>query len=437
MPLSLFRLSLGSFSAAGVQLTRTWKTLLLVLSVMGLAVSGAGQTQVNLAKQGKNADFSEFVTTRPWKLVTTLPGSCQLGEAVFLTTAIFGQQLHFCSVDNSWTLYSTTPIQAVDLLDFAPLKTGAQQLTAGPFCSVGRPCRARFGGKLLSMTGPAVVTLSGVSSTGTLFLWLDQQGLRVGTSAGSGVVSCNMMCSTSPTPMVTFPAGSLPIGAVPYVSNVFALVSGAMDQRAILSSQRVEAGPSANLVVTSNSITGASEVDLSDTIDVGGFTATRMLKRGTAVTRPVSCHVGDLYHQTDQSAGIYLCNALNQWQGPMVRRDEIAPVEVRSTSTGVTGDAAPITLVAAGHAPGAYRICGVVTVTTGAAESPLDLSLSWRSPATGADQAQILLSAPVSATGEGAACRLVRTTGASAIVVDPSIAGAAVYTLTLTAERLL
>ena len=406
------------------------RAFLPIAFLLFLGTSSLAQTQINLTKQSKSADFATFSATRPWKLVSSLPGACQVGESAFLTTAILGQQLHFCTTGNNWNNYTTTALQAADLLDFSVVKTAASQLTVGPYCSSGRPCRARFGEAVVSLTEPVVITVNGVSSTGMLLVWLDYRGLSVGSSAGSGTVSCTGLCTVVPTLVTTFPVGSVPIGAVPYVGNVMNEVSGLMDKRAILSAQHVEAGPSANLVVTSNGFTGAAEVDLSDRIDLAGYTSTRVLKRGIASNRPAACQLGDLYHQTDQTAGIYLCKATNQWQGPLVSVDASANI------TAVTGDVSPITLVAASHGPGVYRICGSVAVTTGAGAATLNLQLSWRSPIAGVDQVQTLASTAVATATENQACRLIRTTGESAISVDPSTAGAAIYSLALAAERL-
>jgi hypothetical protein len=413
-----------------------------VLMMMVVSLVGLAQTQVNLSKQARTADFSLFTATRPWQMVAALPATCKIGEAAFLTTALLGQQLNFCTATNTWNIYSTTSIQTADLLDFLPLKgTADNQLVIGPACAAARPCRARFGEAIVAIVSPAVVTVGGVSSSGTLFVWLDHRGLRVGTSAGSGTVSCNAYCTVVPTTVTTFPASTLPIAAVGYTSNIVIPVTGAMDRRAILSAQRVVAGPSANLMVTSNGFNGSAEVDLSDTIDLAGFNATRVLKRGVATNRPANCQVGDLYHQTNaqanQPAGIYLCKATNQWQGPLVSLDAVAPLEARSRSAAATGNLAPVVLVATGHAAGVYRICGLVVVTTSAAPSTLNLQLSWRSPAAATNQTQTLVATSTAAVGESQACQLVNTTGEAAITVDPSEAGLAVYTLTLTAERLL
>jgi hypothetical protein len=333
-------------------------------------------------------------------------------------------------------MYTTTSLQAADLLDFAPLMTADSQLTVGPACSLGRPCRARLGEVTVSVMAPAVITLGGASSTGTLFVWIDQQGIRAATSAGSGTLSCNATCTVDTAFTTTFPAGTLPVGAVTYAGNVLSMVSGAMDRRSILSAQNIKPGPSANLKVTASGISGAAEVDLADTIDLAGLNATRVLKRGLAAVRPSSCQVGDLYHQTDGAAGIYLCRAANAWQGPLASVDGVAVVEARASALAATGDVAPVTLLAASHAPGTLRICGLVDVTTGAGSATLNLQLAWRSPIAGTDQTQTLLSVSVAGVIESQACRLVKTTGESAITVDPSAAGAAVYDLILTAERL-
>jgi hypothetical protein len=63
------------------------------------------QTQIQLANQ-QNANFSGFPFTFPFKLVSSLPGTCIIGQMVFDTSATAGQNLYGCTSTNVWTLQS-------------------------------------------------------------------------------------------------------------------------------------------------------------------------------------------------------------------------------------------------------------------------------------------------------------------------------------------
>jgi hypothetical protein len=61
------------------------------------------QTALDLRTQTKNVDFSQAATTKPNKIGETLPGACGVGETYFLTGAMAGQNLFFCTATNTWT----------------------------------------------------------------------------------------------------------------------------------------------------------------------------------------------------------------------------------------------------------------------------------------------------------------------------------------------
>lgn len=83
----------GAFYRAG------WATL-VILSV----IETRAQTQVDLAKQTKNVDFSTAATTKPAKTSATLPAACATGEYLFLTSAAPGRNTYACTATNTWTV---------------------------------------------------------------------------------------------------------------------------------------------------------------------------------------------------------------------------------------------------------------------------------------------------------------------------------------------
>jgi len=69
----------------------------------------SAQTQVDLASQGKSADFSGFGTTKPMKTGTQVPASCTLGEFFFLVGALPGNNLYACTNTNVWSQMAGLP----------------------------------------------------------------------------------------------------------------------------------------------------------------------------------------------------------------------------------------------------------------------------------------------------------------------------------------
>jgi hypothetical protein len=65
-----------------------------------------GQTRIDLASQGKAVDFSGANSTRPVKTGVSLPPVCLPGEMFFKRDAAPGQNLYFCTANNTWTQMS-------------------------------------------------------------------------------------------------------------------------------------------------------------------------------------------------------------------------------------------------------------------------------------------------------------------------------------------
>lgn len=115
--------------------------------------------------------------------------------------------------------------------------------------------------------------------------------------------------------------------------------------------------------------------------------------------------------------------------------------------TGQTGNIAAQTLLAVSHAAGLYKVCGTVSVTTTVAATTLTLPLTWRGPSSGSDTVQDMLSESgvitlvdgvslTTAKEASLVCKNIRSTGATAITVDPSDASTGVYNLYATIERI-
>jgi hypothetical protein len=92
---------------------KTWRFLI------ALAVIGAGryrvncQTRIGLSTQGKTVDFSAAPSTKPFKVGSTLPATCSIGAAFFLTSAPAGKNLYLCTATDTWTLQSSAAVLTV------------------------------------------------------------------------------------------------------------------------------------------------------------------------------------------------------------------------------------------------------------------------------------------------------------------------------------
>lgn len=290
------------------------------LIIFGFLVCGlTAQTQINGSGQIKSPDFSNQPFSRPWPVGSTLPPACRTGEAFFLSNLEIGFKLYLCTNPNFWQDLSPVSgggggsvAQLADLLDFQVERLSATQLRLGQSCSIAKPCRARIGSKLIELTAPATLSISGNSGSGELYIWLDESGVRAGHNTVS-TVECGSGCQAN-SGIVEFPLNSIPLAVIPFTSNSFATLTPAMDRRAYLTTARLEAGASGNVRLLNQSASGGLQVDLSPALDFGGSTSTKVTKRGTLAERPSTCTVGELYYQTDTAVGLFHCPAANQWQ---------------------------------------------------------------------------------------------------------------------------
>ena len=74
------------------------------LALIVTALGGQGQTRINLTHQSRNVDFSMADSTRSFKVGTSLPSSCAVGEQYFKSDAAAGQNFYACTSQNTWTL---------------------------------------------------------------------------------------------------------------------------------------------------------------------------------------------------------------------------------------------------------------------------------------------------------------------------------------------
>lgn len=83
------------------------KTLGLFLVALGLGPFLLSQTKLDLQRQSQNMDFRNFPFTRPFVSVTSLPGTCTIGDVYNKTNNSPGQNLYLCTSTNTLTQLSS------------------------------------------------------------------------------------------------------------------------------------------------------------------------------------------------------------------------------------------------------------------------------------------------------------------------------------------
>jgi len=276
----------------------------IVRSIMPLLAAIAfadGQTQVDLATQSKNVDFSGAIFTKPAKAGTTVPLSCTLGEAFFKTSAPPGQNLYGCTSPNTWILMGDG-IETAPLGDFGVSNTSPGVQTLGASCSSATPCQMRTGATLFTMTTPVTLSLSGVSTSGTVFWYLSpSQGLTAGHNSVA-TLSCSG-CSVV-AGITAFPPDAIPLWQTTFTANIWdAINPGTMDKRAFISRNVI--APGSGLSSTSDPITGIQTLSTDPNIVPRFFT-------GSGVPTGTCAAGRDSYTDTS-GAHLYFCSSTNIW----------------------------------------------------------------------------------------------------------------------------
>jgi hypothetical protein len=243
--------------------------LRIALLPVAVVLAAYGQTtQINLATQGKNIDFTAAPFTRPLKTGTGLPANCSPGDVFFKIDAVAGQNFYACTAVNTWVA----------------------QTTSGP-AGLGDPGSngivLRTGVNTTSAVGAPVGAIVGTSDAQTLTnKTIDASEITTGTLSGARLPALSGDISTSAGTTVTTLAT---VNATP----------GAYGDGTHAVQLTVDA---------KGRITAVSQVGISG--GSGGSIAA-----GTLAAIPVTCSTGTLYFATDQPAGqqLYTCSATNTY----------------------------------------------------------------------------------------------------------------------------
>jgi len=273
-----------------------------IVPLLAAIVFANGQTQVDLANQSKNVDFSGAISTKPAKAGTVIPPSCNVGEAFFKTNAPAGQNLYGCTSTNTWNQMQGIGM-ASQLGDFTATNTSASVEMLGAGCSTATPCKIRTGSVLFTMTAPVTLSLSGVSTGGTIFWYLSPPQLLTAGHNSVATLTCSPGCTVA-SGVTSFPPDATPLWQTTFTANVWDAINPAtMDKRAFLSRNVIALG--SGVSSASDPTTGIQTLSTDSTIVPRFFTGS-----GPPVG---ACTAGrDLY--TDISgAHLYFCSATNVW----------------------------------------------------------------------------------------------------------------------------
>ena len=325
----------------------------VVLGVLPLAMisNGYGQTQLNLATQGRNVDFTNAPYTKPIRQGASLPPTCSAGEFFLNTGATPGQNLFAC-LNNAWTLMgapsglgdpgsnglvkrtglnATTTVAApagtivgtTDTQTLTGKSIDAAEINSGVFNAARIPALT---GDVSSPSGSTAVALNTVlnnpgtfgDATHSLQVTVDSKGRVTSMSALPIVTAPTYYQQLSKAGTALAQRSSLNVsGAFSAVDNSAASRTD-LDLATVNSTPGTFGGSGQIPVLTVNAYGQITTITTASVGSAGTNNASAgsaSSNAGTLSAIPASCSAGNLYFATDQPAGqqIYACGSTNSW----------------------------------------------------------------------------------------------------------------------------
>jgi hypothetical protein len=224
-------------------------------------------------------------------------GTCTAGRDFYTDTT--GLNLYFCDAANTWKQVSGGG--ASRSTDFLAVDTSATVQTIGGACSLAAPCQIRLGTQVFTMTAPVSATLSGTSSSGTVFWYLSSAFVLTAGYNSGATLTCSAGCTVA-TGITAFPPDSTPLWQTTFTANVWdPIVLATMDKRAVYSRDIIAPGSG----VASN-VSGGIQTLSTD--------PTQVPRYFTGSGAPaIACTAGrDIYTDTT-GLNRYFCDATNIW----------------------------------------------------------------------------------------------------------------------------
>jgi hypothetical protein len=265
--------------------------VLFLLVVAGLQA----QSYLDLKHQSQNADFSTARFTKPFRMGTSLPSTCSVGEAFFQTGIQAGQNLYLCAATDTWS----SQIPSVGVLGIADLRD-CRITYGGSSATIATPCAIRVGSVIHTLSGSSTLTLSGASASGTVFVYWDSLGQLTAAESSAATLTCNIGCLT--VSASGFPLGATPIATLEFAANAFQSLT---DLRVLTNTRSVLCG--VGLMCVENPISGELSVE-TDT------TTTLLTKAALQSGQTVRC----LSSTVSNAHSCSLTPALNSYSNGMV-----------------------------------------------------------------------------------------------------------------------
>jgi len=282
---------------------QSWRIVRSIVPLLAAIPFAHGQTQVDLAAQSKNVDFSGAIFTKPAKAGTAIPPSCTVGEAFFKTNASAGQNLYGCTSSNTWSLMAgITGAGLASVGDFAASNSSASVQTLGAGCSSAIPCQIRIGSVVFTLTAPVTGTLSGTSASGTVFWYLSPSQVLTAGHNSAATLTCSAGCSVA-SGILYFPPDATPLWQTTFTANVWGAINPAMDKRAFLSRNVI--APGSGVSSASDPTTGIQTLSTDPTIVPRYFTGS-----GAPAS---TCTAGRDFYTDTGGAHLYFCSSTNTW----------------------------------------------------------------------------------------------------------------------------
>jgi hypothetical protein len=307
------------------------KSNLLAYSLaLGAALTAAAQTQIDLATQGKNIDFSNASSTRPFRTGTALPATCAVGETYFKTDATAGENLYACTSTGVWTLQSgTNPVPATAGNANRVLSNDGTapewralggDVSGAPEAAVVKGIQGRgvssaapTDGEVLrwsdslSQWQPYPVTAPGSVNYGQSFT--SQTTVTIpGAAHGLGTASLLVACYDAATPAAALAPSSVTVHPTTY--DVTIMFASAESGRCVVNGS----GSGSTVSPTSSNTFAAGAVQtFQGSLVATSAERTAPVRTGTSL--PSTCAAGDQFFKTDATAGqnLYFCTSANTW----------------------------------------------------------------------------------------------------------------------------
>jgi hypothetical protein len=289
-------------------------------TLLAITMTVSGQTAVDLKTQSKSVDFSGAQFTRPVKVGTTLPATCQVGEMYFKADASPGNNLYACIAGSTWAPLLTSGFTGTEqLTEFQVQGDGSELVVKCP------ECRYRIGQKVFVLSGD--MTASGLTGTGgpsTIFIYLDGTGVPKFGYDGAVITGGTFSGLAGQSGVTQTPSEGIPVASCTVAGNQF---GGCTDLRAAFS--RSVQAPGTGIAVVENPTTGVTTISVNPAVvallggantwtgtsDFTNAEHTSPAKTGTMADRPTTCEVGELYFATDGTAGknLHFCTSPDTW----------------------------------------------------------------------------------------------------------------------------